>query len=152
MCAGYRPRMGETAGRPFNATQRLVRGVRVIALAGELDYASVAAVQQRFESLFDAGENAAVVDLSAVTLITSSVINVLFAAVRRLRLAGGGLAVVCADPRIVKVLELTSFDRAAAICASEDDALRVLSQAAGGAPDAQAARLDEQVPAGDACA
>jgi anti-sigma B factor antagonist len=116
----------------FEADERLVNGVPVVGLAGELDYGTVAAIEQRVQRLMGRGHDVLVVDLTRATLLTSSVINVLFAAARRLRLADGGLAIACADPNICKVIELTSLDQAAPVHATVDEAIGALRRFPGG--------------------
>src|SRR2546423_6108763 len=121
--AGYHQDVTERLERRFEAAERSVNGVSVVELAGELDYGTVAAVEQRLQRLIGRGQRALVVDLTRATLITSSVINVLFAAVRRVRFAGGGMTIACAGPNVRQVLELTSLDPAAPVRSTVEEAI-----------------------------
>jgi anti-sigma B factor antagonist len=120
--------VAEYRERHFEAGERIVRGLPVLSLAGELDFGTVAAIEQRLDGLIGRGNRYLVVDLTGATFITSSVINVLFAAARRIRLAGGGLTIACADPNVCKVIELTSLDRAAPLCSTVEDAISTLAR------------------------
>ena len=51
------------------------------------------------------------VDLSNATFIDSTTLGVLMGAVKRLRPAGGELAIACHDPNIRKIFEITLLDR-----------------------------------------
>jgi anti-sigma B factor antagonist len=101
--------------------------VRVLALVGELDDVMVPSVRYRLDALIKEGHSDLVIDLLGVTLLTSSVVNVLFAAAKRLRASGCRLAVVCVDPNVRRVLELTALDRAAEVCESEQAARAALA-------------------------
>ena len=51
------------------------------------------------------------VDLSKATFIDSTTLGVLVGGVKRLRPAGGSLALVCTDENITKIFEITGLDR-----------------------------------------
>jgi len=53
-----------------------------------------------------------VVDLSGATFVDSTTLGVLLGAVKRLRLIGGELVLVCADLNIRRILSITLLDRA----------------------------------------
>ena len=120
---GYQRGVEREQAQAFEVSERTAAGIPVLELAGELDYAAVAPIEVRLEAFIDQGCKKLVVDLSRARLLTSSVINVLFAAVRRLHLVGGGLSVVCSDPVVCKPLELTAFDQAAPVYRTEREAL-----------------------------
>ena len=63
------------------------------------------------------------VDLSKATFIDSTTLGVLVGGVKRLRPAGGALALVCTDQNITKIFEITGLDRVFPIHGSRDEAL-----------------------------
>jgi anti-anti-sigma factor len=85
-------------------------GVRVVAVAGELDISNVAALE---DATFDLPNEALgmVLDLTATTFIDSATIGLLFDLDRALGRRGQPLRVVC-SPRAParRVLDLMSFD------------------------------------------
>ena len=66
-----------------------------------------------------------VVDLSDTTFIDSMTLGVLLGAVKRLRPRGGQL-VVCSDPNIRKIFEITLLDRVFALYSSREAAFERL--------------------------
>ncbi|MFD5949668.1 STAS domain-containing protein [Streptomyces collinus] len=102
----------EKAGRPerLSAEYRLVSGVRVVTLRGEIDHD----VQDVLSHAL-LGEDAAVprrvvADLSGVTFMDSSGINVFVAAYQQAREAGGWVRIVGAQESVLRVLHLTGVD------------------------------------------
>jgi anti-anti-sigma factor len=85
-------------------------GVRVVAVAGELDISNVAALEQ---ATFDLPNEALgmVLDLSATTFIDSATIGLLFDLHSALARRGQPLRVVCSQRAPARrVLDLMSFD------------------------------------------
>ena len=100
------------------------RQPHVVALAGEVDHHSSPALRrQLFEVMRDDGRDI-VVDLSEVNFIDSTTLGVLLDVRRRLITANRVLSLVCSDRNILRLLELTAFDRLFRVHPSLDDALR----------------------------
>jgi anti-sigma B factor antagonist len=102
----------------------------VIELGGEIDLYTAPEFKERMVELIDAGKNRIVVDLSDATFIDSTTLGVLVGGVKRLRPSGGGLALVCTDQNITKILEITGLDRVFPIHATRDEALGAVSSQA----------------------
>jgi anti-anti-sigma factor len=86
-------------------------GVRVVAVAGELDVANVGAVERAVGELSN-GALGVVVDLSEATYIDSATVGLLFRLRSRLNRRGQELRVICSPgSNAWRVLELTGFDR-----------------------------------------
>ena len=84
------------------------------------------------------------VDLSHATFIDSTTLGVLMGAVKRLRPAGGELAIACNDPNIRKIFEITLLDRIFEIYPTPDEARIAPPVAASGprsAADSQSSEL-----------
>jgi anti-sigma B factor antagonist len=101
----------------------------VIELGGEIDLYTAPEFKERMVELIEAGKKRIVVDLSEATFIDSTTLGVLVGGVKRLRPAGGSLALVCTDENIAKIFEITGLDRVFPIHASRDDALSAVSSA-----------------------
>lgn len=93
------------------ATERLSETCHVVALAGEVDMYTAPTVDRELEGAVAAGARTVIVDLSAATFIDSTFLGVLLRWLGRLRESGGELGVVCADPSLRKVFEITGLDR-----------------------------------------
>ena len=95
----------------------------VIELGGEVDLYTAPEFKERMVQVIEDGKKHVVVDLSKATFIDSTTLGVLVGGVKRLRPAGGSLTLVCTDPNICKIFEITGLDRVFSIHASRDEAL-----------------------------
>ena len=103
----------------------------IIELGGEVDLYTAPEFKERMVQLIDGGKKQIVVDLSQAPFIGSTPLGVLVGGVKRLRPAGGALALVCADPNITKIFEITGLDRVFPIHPTREEALQSLDSASG---------------------
>ena len=85
------------------STADLGGGVVTVAVAGEVDLYTAPALKAALGETIDGGARNVLVDLSRATFIDSTTLGVLMGAVKRLRPAGGELAIACSDPNIRKI-------------------------------------------------
>jgi len=64
-----------------------------------------------------------VVDLLGVTFMDSTALGVLVGALKRCRQAGGSMRIVVADPRVLKVFEITGLTELFSLFATLDEAV-----------------------------
>jgi anti-sigma B factor antagonist len=102
-------------------------GTHVIELGGEVDLYTAPEFKERLLQLIEEGKTRIVVDLTKATFIDSTTLGVLVGGVKRLRPSGGSLALVCSDPNILKIFEITGLDRVFPIHSSRDEALSALA-------------------------
>ena len=102
----------------------------VIQLGGEVDLYTAPEFKERLVELIEGGKTKIVVDLSEATFIDSTTLGVLVGGVKRLRPAGGSLALVCSDQNITKIFEITGLDRVFPIHETRDEALSSVAQSA----------------------
>ena len=95
----------------FTVSTSVVDGVAFAAIAGEADISTAPDVKQALTGLVDGGATRLVVDLSDATFVDSTTLGVLMGAARRVRAQQGDLAIVCRDPNIRKIFEITLLDR-----------------------------------------
>ncbi len=98
-------------------------GWAVVAPSGEIDVAAAPALRDALGRLVDEGTTRVVVDLDDVDFIDSTGLGVLVGAVRRARSAEGDLRLVCTNPRILKVFDVTGLDDVFVIGESVDDTI-----------------------------
>jgi anti-sigma B factor antagonist len=104
-------------------TEQLSDDTYVISLAGEVDlYTAPELKQQLLEVIAEDGRHV-VVDFSETSFIDSTTLGVLVGGVKRLRSVDGELSVVCTDPNIGKIFEITGLDRVFEIYDSRDAAV-----------------------------
>jgi anti-sigma B factor antagonist len=93
------------------ATADLGNGVSTVSVAGEVDLATAPELKGALREVVSGGATGVLVDLSNATFIDSTTLGVLMGAVKRLRPAGGELAIACHDANIRKIFEITLLDR-----------------------------------------
>lgn len=98
-------------------------GTALIELEGQIDLHTAPQLKEQLAACIDDGATSVIVDLSETTFIDSMTLGVLLGAVKRLRPHGGALRIVCTDPSIRKIFEITLLDRVFAIDASRDEAI-----------------------------
>lgn len=81
----------------------------VIAVSGEIDVATAPQLRECLHGVIAQGDATVVLDLLGVTFLDSTALGVLVGALKRCREAGGDLQVVVADPRIMKIFEITGL-------------------------------------------
>ena len=86
-------------------------GVGVVTVRGQADLHTAPELREAITQEIERGVASLVVDLSAATFIDSMTLGVLLGAVKRLRPLGGSVSVVCADPHIRRIFEITLLDR-----------------------------------------
>jgi anti-sigma B factor antagonist len=101
----------------------------LVTVAGEADFASVAGLRERLFALTATGRTL-VADLDRVSFIDAAGLGVLAGAARRAAAHGGSLAVVCARPRIRRLIGIAGLDGAVSLAGTADEALGMLSPAA----------------------
>ncbi|MFI5476512.1 STAS domain-containing protein [Streptomyces cacaoi] len=103
----------ENADRPdrFSAVHRMAGGVRVVTVQGEIDHD----VKELLSAALLSGYGAEppsriVVDLSRVTFMDSSGINVFVAALKAVSRNGGWLRIAAAQKPVLHVMRLVGID------------------------------------------
>jgi anti-sigma B factor antagonist len=104
-------------------TEQVEPGVCVISPAGELDLYTCPEFKDELLRVISNGARHVVVDLTATTFVDSTALGVLLRGVERLRAQDGRLSVVCPDPGILRVFEVTGLHRIFEIHGSRADAL-----------------------------
>jgi anti-sigma B factor antagonist len=83
-------------------------GVEVVQVDGELDLATVGALEQAVEEV--PPSSALVIDLSACTFLDSSAVRVLISTARAVHGSQGSVSLVVTDPGVLRVLEIAAID------------------------------------------
>jgi anti-sigma B factor antagonist len=110
------------ADREIDATTHLVE------LGGEIDLYTAPEFKQRVSGAIESGKRRLVVDLSDATFIDSTTLGVLVGAEKQLRASEGTVVLVCPEPNIRKVFDITGLDRVFPMHDTRDAALAELAQ------------------------
>jgi anti-anti-sigma factor len=98
------------------------RGVPVLTVSGELDSTTVQPVRAGLFDQLDRGHRGLVVDLSGVTFMGSTGLQVLVDAIAHARRSGKVLAVTARHRAVLLPMRLTDLDRAVAVRATVHEA------------------------------
>ena len=109
------------------SSERTGAGLGIVSLSGEVDIYTAPQFKECLLELIDTGVDKLVVDLSGVTFIDSTALGVLIGGVRRVRTAGGAMALVVTSRSVERVLSITGLDRVFTIHATREAALESLA-------------------------
>jgi anti-anti-sigma factor len=99
-------------------------GVRIVALRGELDVATVPEFRDALNALAeDEAVACIVVDLVEVTFIDSTGLMTLLNALRRIARRDGRLVIACNNPTVLRLFEATRTDATFEIVPTREQAL-----------------------------
>jgi anti-sigma B factor antagonist len=102
---------GEEVRMELSMALRTVRGYSVLEVAGEIDVYTAPQLRERLIALVEGGARQVVVDLGRVEFLDSTGLGVLVGALKRLRVVGGELLLVCGQERLLKIFRITGLDR-----------------------------------------
>jgi anti-sigma B factor antagonist len=95
----------------------------MIDLEGEVDVYTAPQLKQQIIAMLDSGIYHVIVNLSNVEYLDSTALGVLIGGLKRLREKNGTLDLICPNPRIKRIFEITGLDKIFDIFNSEQDAL-----------------------------
>ena len=98
-------------------------GYSVLAVSGEVDVATVPRLREQLHGLVAEGNTRIVVDLDGVDFLDSTGLGVLVGALKRVRSSDGELSLVCTQPRIRKVFEVTGLTKVFTLYDTVDEAV-----------------------------
>src|SRR3954453_21128162 len=93
-----------------------------LAVGGEIDVATAPRLREQLIGLVNDGNHRIVVDLSAVDFLDSTGLGGLGGALKRVRTHDGDLSLVCDEPRILKVFEITGLTKVFGMYGTVDQA------------------------------
>jgi anti-anti-sigma factor len=95
----------------LSLSTRTVAEHTVLEVSGEVDVYTAPGLRERLIEVIDAGGRRVVVDLGRVDFLDSTGLGVLVGALKRLRAAGGTLALVCDKEPLLKIFRITALDQ-----------------------------------------
>ena len=102
------------------------RGWLVIEETGDVDLATAPQLRQFVLQQLSEGHRMLAIDLSFADFIDSIGLGILVAVLKRVRVHDGELVVVCPEPRLRRVFELTDLVSALGVCDSRADLVAVV--------------------------
>jgi anti-sigma B factor antagonist len=95
---------------------------KVVKPTGDLDVYTVGSLRDAIGEMIEEGSTKVVVDLDGVPFMDSSGLGALMGGVRRLREAGGDLAIACTREQHLKLFTITGFGEGVSIAPTVDEA------------------------------
>src|SRR4051812_42674507 len=96
---------------PVQLTERqLDERTTVLAVSGEIPGGPARGFSRRLNAPIAEGRTAVVLDLTEVEFIASRGLSVLLNALRRVTRRGGRMALVCTNPTVLRLFEITRLD------------------------------------------
>ena len=83
----------------------------VIKLQGEVDLYAAPELKDHVNRAIESGKTKLVLDLTDATFIDSTPLGILVSGMKRLRPRGGMLAVLCPDPTMARIFDITGLNR-----------------------------------------
>ena len=94
----------------FELDEESPDGAHVINVRGEIHVTTAPAFSKRLWAAIESGETAIVLDLSGVEFIDSTGLSVLLNGLRRVHQVHGKMALVCANPTVLRSFHITKLD------------------------------------------
>ena len=95
----------------------------ILAASGEIHVSTAPELSERLNRAIADGRTRLVLDFSGVEFIDSTGLSVLLNALRRLTRSQGTLSLVCTNPTVLRLFEITRLDSTFDIVSTRDEAL-----------------------------
>jgi anti-sigma B factor antagonist len=118
--------------------ERSDTGVHIVNVSGEIHVSTAPAFREQLNAVIEGGATMLVLDLSGVDFIDSTGLSVLLNGLRLVNQRLGRMALVCANPTVMRLFQITSLDATFDIYDDRAAAIARVAQTAdgssGGAP------------------
>ncbi len=108
----------------MDITTREDSGATVVELGGALDTGTAPDAGKKLDELIEGGATKVVVDMTHVDYVSSAGLRVLLASAKRLRKAGGNLAVCGLNETVQEVFDMSGFSSILKVFANAGEALQ----------------------------
>jgi anti-sigma B factor antagonist len=92
------------------AAERSDAGAQVVNVSGEIHVSTAPSFREQLIEVIEGGGTALVLDLSGVEFIDSTGLSVLLNGLRLVNQRHGRLALVCSNPTVMRLFQITSLD------------------------------------------
>jgi anti-sigma B factor antagonist len=103
-------------------TKTLESELPLIELEGEVDVYTAPQLKQQILSILEGGAKELAVNLTKVEYLDSTALGVLIGGLKRMREKEGNMVLICPNPRIRRVFEITGLDKIFEIFNTEQEA------------------------------
>ncbi len=117
-------------------TSRIVKGVAVVTVAGELDIHSSPRLKSSIRHMLAEGQARVIVNLLEATYLDGTALAVLTATRQQARAAGGNVGLVIDQPLLTRMFSITGLQDAFPMFRTEAQAVRAAQRWTGASPRA----------------
>ncbi len=110
----------------MNIVEQQEGPVVIVAPEGRLDAVTSPELEQRLEAMISAGRVRIVLCLGKLDFVSSAGLRVFLAFAKKIKKAGGRMALCCAQPSVMEVFETAGFTTILAIVPTREDAVKAL--------------------------
>lgn len=107
----------------FAVSTRTEGPFTVVEVSGEVDVYTAPRLREAVVEAIDEGATKLVIDVEQVEFLDSTGVGVMVGALKKVRSAGGTLDIVCTQPRLLKIFDITGLDKVFGLHASLADAI-----------------------------
>lgn len=111
-------------------------GAHIVSPRGELHVSTAPELAQHLSSAIDSGNTAIVIDMSGVEFIDSTGLSVLLNGLRLVTQMHGRMALVCTNPTVLRLFQVTNLDETFDIFEDRAEAIAHVLRASPGSADA----------------
>jgi anti-sigma B factor antagonist len=115
--------------------QRSDGGVHVVSVSGEIHVTTAPRFREELNTVIEGGGTKLVLDLSAVEFIDSTGLSVLLNGLRLVSQRHGRMALVCTNPTVLRLFQITRLDATFDIFGERTPAITQVSQPVDGSSD-----------------
>ncbi len=101
----------------------VVDGATVVAVAGEIDVYTAPKLRDKLTELVSGGDYRLIIDMQGVEFLDSTGLGVLVGGLKKVRVHGGSLELVCSQERLLKIFRITGLAKVFVIHPDADTAL-----------------------------
>lgn len=105
------------------------RGIWVVTAMGDVDVSNAAKLRDALDRVLVNGESRLIVDLRGVSFMDSTGLGILVGRLKLVRARRGSMRLVCAAPRMLRILSITGLDTVFPLHEDLADAVAALSPA-----------------------
>jgi anti-sigma B factor antagonist len=108
----------------FTVSTRAEGPFTVVEVGGEVDVYTAPRLREAVVTAIESGSTRLVIDVDKVVFLDSTGVGVMVGALKKVRSAGGTLDIVCTQPRLLKIFDITGLDKVFGLHASVSDAVK----------------------------
>jgi anti-sigma B factor antagonist len=107
----------------FTVSTRNEGPFTVVEVGGEVDVYTAPRLREAVVTAIESGNTRLVIDVENVEFLDSTGVGVLVGALKKVRSVGGTLDIVCTQPRLLKIFDITGLDKVFGLHASVSEAV-----------------------------